>query len=119
MGATRVDQNHNQLFTEEDEQKATALKLAIVRELRRRKMTYAQFSQLYIDCYLNKGYSRPSIITDRNNTIKSLLTKKTLSYAKFAEILRDILRVNLVALTFTVMDEDGNTHDIKTEVKTF
>lgn len=120
MNAKRVDQNHDPIFTKEDEDEATsALKIAIIREFRKRKITYSKFSQMYLNHYIKKSHNRGKMITDRNNLIASLLGSNTITYDKFVQVLRDILEVNLVGINLITMDRNGKKNTIKVSVKTF
>lgn len=120
MNAKRVDQNHENMFSATDESEAeSALKVALIRELRKREMTYAKFSRLYIDHYIGKGHSRSKMITDRNNLIASMLGSRTITYDKFIQIFRDILQVNLVSIQLVTMDRDGEKSITEIDVKTF
>ncbi len=117
---SRIDERQEPLFDDDDKGEArTALKKIVIKALTDHKITYAEFSRRYGSYYMQQGLSKEKIQSSRNNLLKSLKIQNDISYDKFAQVFRVILRLNLIKVDMTFMDEDGKEKQIVTELRKF
>jgi hypothetical protein len=104
MGHKRQDE----MFSQEDADKAgNILKAAVIETISRRKITFAEFSELHLMHMVRVGVPTGKITSRRNNLLKDLLGKNELSYKRFAHIMKDILGLNLTNFSMNLRDKDN------------
>lgn len=83
------------------------LKAALIQTLIQLKITYGTFSKLHREWKLSTGADPRSIASDRNNLIKAMFNKNTITFVMFESIMKNIIGWNLVGLTMTYRDRQN------------
>ena len=86
----------NKIFSEKDAKSAgNTLKAIVMRVLIDQGITFDQFSEFHRNYMLNSGHPARTIASDRNNIIRTMLGRNTMTYKMFEYILKNILGFNL------------------------
>lgn len=95
------------------------LKAALVTLLTRKNITFEEFSRRHRDYHFSIGTPIDKIPSHRNNLVRALTKKGTLTYRMFQFILKNILHYNLTNFSMTLRDEDNNVELISIDRTTF
>jgi len=91
----------------EDKLRAKLIKIFIDK-----KIDYKKFKELHRDYMLSIGTCPKKIVSDRNNLIKAITLKNSMTYKRYCDILKHILKLNLVTSTDEFLDEDGKPYSV-------
>lgn len=95
------------------------LKGMLIKALVEQRITFGRFSELHRNYMLRAGYPANKIASSRNNLLKAMFNKKTLSYKMFEFIMKNILGLNLINITMTLKDRENKPYLLSMERITF
>jgi len=108
------------LFTESDFENADdLLTKMLIRIMLDKNVTHKDFVMLHKEYMMRTGASTNQINYGRNNLLKPLLHKSNYSYRLFNTVVRDILGVNPIMMSCSLMDVDGKIESYSVEGMTY
>jgi hypothetical protein len=109
-----VIDTRNMIFTEADLSIADdKLKKKLIKVFIDRGITYDKFKELHSDYMVERGIIKLRIINyDRVNVMKSLRLKPTITYTNYTNVMKNILKLNLIRTTDEFMDIDGTPYSV-------
>lgn len=93
------------IYSDDDvDQAENPLKAALIKTFIHRGITFEEFSRLHREYMLAIGTPNHKIASDRNNLLKVLLGKSTMTYQRFSFIMKNILKLNFKRFEFEFSD---------------
>jgi hypothetical protein len=112
--------NSNDIFKEEDcDIVGDKLKAIMIKLFVNNNITFGEFSRRHHAYAVASGMPTKQIASSRNNLIKVITCKDTLTYSRFEMIVKNILGLNLVSVSMVFKDPELNTQEIKIESITY
>lgn len=116
-------QGEGPMVTEDDARKvnqdSNMLKSGVFRLLADRHITAEQFTEMHRIYKQKVGVPARKIGSDRNNILRTLTTKKKITYKMYEDIVKNILGLNLMSFTVVYKDSDGKVLSLTIDRKTF
>jgi hypothetical protein len=108
------------IFSDDDANIAIdKLKAILIRLFISNKITFGEFSRRHYEYATSVGMPPKQIASSRNNLLKVIACKDTLTYSRFEMIVKNILGLNLVSVTMIFKDTKSNTQEVTIESITY
>ena len=110
----------NSIFSDEEIASAgDKLKAILIKLFIDNKITFGEFTRRHHEYAVATGMPLKQIASSRNNLIKVITCKDTLTYNRFEMIVKNILGLNLTSIKMTFKDAKLNTQEVEINSLTY
>ncbi len=108
-----------EMFTEDHFRDSDILRSSLISLFIKDRITFDEFSRRHREYMLSLGESSKKITTSRNNLIKEMLNKSTMTLKMFDHITKNILQYRMTNVTFRLRDKDNKEYVLSSDRITF
>lgn len=103
----------NLMFTDESKPSSDPIKNMLIAILKERKITFDKFSELHRQYMFNIGVPMNKIASNRNNMLKAIFYKDTMTYKMFVDITKNVLGLIVTGMSVKLRDKENKVFVIE------